>query len=155
MNLREAVLRARETGDYSSILPHIPYADFLGIRFERDPLGEGLIGHLPFAEHLIGNGRVGALHGGAIGALLEFTGTFNALHLSSALTIPKTISLTIEYVRQANFEDTFCRAELIRQGRRVTNLRVMAYQNDPTKLVAAANAHFLTEPVEGGADQPG
>lgn len=146
MKLRDAVLLARESGDYSGIVPQIPYADFLGIRFSLE--GDGLIGHLPFAEHLIGNGRVGALHGGAIGALLEFTGTFNALHRSSGLTIPKTISLTIEYIRQANFEDTFCRAEIVRQGRRVTNLRVMAYQSDASKLVAAANAHFLTELVE-------
>lgn len=150
MNFREAVVLARESGDYSEIVPAIPYADFLGIRFERE--GDGLVGVLPFAEHLIGNGRVGALHGGAIGALLEFTGTFNALHRSSALTIPKTISLTIEYIRQANFEETRCRAEIIRQGRRVTNLRVMAYQSDSSKLVAAANAHFLAEPVESPSE---
>ncbi|HYP62907.1 MAG TPA: hypothetical protein VEQ16_03430, partial [Acidocella sp.] len=42
----------------------LPYARMLG--FDISLGAEGLRGHLPFAEHLIGNPLVPALHGGVV-----------------------------------------------------------------------------------------
>jgi acyl-coenzyme A thioesterase PaaI-like protein len=39
--------------------------------------------------------------------------------------------------------DTFARGRVIRQGRRVANVRAEAWQESPDKPVAAAHAHFL------------
>lgn len=144
--LKDLVVAARATSDYRPLLVAIPYAGFLGFRFARE--GERMLGSMPFAEQNIGNGRVGALHGGAVGALLELTGAFSVLHEADAITVPKTINITVEYLRQANFEDTFASAELVRKGRRVVNVRLTAWQKDEQKPVAAAVAHFLIDPRE-------
>ena len=149
MSLRELVVAARESRDYRALIEAIPYPRFLGFAFEP---GEGeLLGHMKFADHIVGNARVGALHGGAIGALMELTGAFSVLHEAEALTVPKTINITVEYLRQAHFEDTHCRAELVRKGRRVVNVRLTAWQRDEKKPVAAAIAHYLIDADEGSA----
>jgi len=77
-----------------------------------------------------------------------FTGAFAVLHEAEALTVPKTINITVEYLRQAHFEDTYCRAELVRKGRRVVNVRLTAWQSDEKKPVTAAVAHYLIDPGE-------
>ena len=56
---------------------------------------------------------------------------------------PKIVNISIDYLRPCLLEDTFARGVIIRQGRRVANVRVEAWQSDPGKLVAAAHAHFL------------
>jgi uncharacterized protein (TIGR00369 family) len=147
MSLRDLVVKARETADYSALVAAIPYASFLGFQFE--PRGDELVGKMTFSDHIVGNARVGALHGGALGALMELTGAFAVLHQAEALTVPKTINITVEFLRQARFEDTFCRAELVRKGRRVVNVRLTAWQSDESKPVTAAVAHFLVDPGEG------
>ena len=55
----------------------------------------------------------------------------------------KTISITIDYLRSARTVDTFARAEVVRQGRRVASVRSLAWQDDPSKPVAAANVLLL------------
>jgi uncharacterized protein (TIGR00369 family) len=152
MSLRELVVAARETSDYRALIEAIPYASFLGFAFE--PSGEALVGKMSFSDHIVGNARVGALHGGALGALMELTGAFAVLHEAEALSVPKTINITVEYLRQAHFEDTFCRAELVRKGRRVVNVRLTAWQSDESKPVTAAIAHYLVDPGEA-AQKPG
>ena len=59
------------------------------------------------------------------------------------MTVPKTINITVEYLRSGKPQDTFARAVFTKHGRRVANVRAYAWQDDPTKPVAAANAHFL------------
>ena len=77
---------------------------------------------------------------------MERTGAFSVLHEADALSVPKTINITVEYLRQAHFEDTYCRAELVRKGRRVVNVRLTAWQSDESKPVTAAVAHFSSRP---------
>jgi acyl-coenzyme A thioesterase PaaI-like protein len=57
---------------------------------------------------------------------------------------PKTVNVSIDYLRPclANRE-TRARAIVVKQGRRIANVRVEAYQETPAKPVAAAHAHFL------------
>ncbi|NLY92650.1 MAG: PaaI family thioesterase [Myxococcales bacterium] len=145
-SLRDLVQEARATSDYRALIEAIPYARFLGFSFE--PREGELLGRMAFAQHVVGNARVGALHGGALGALMELTGAFAVLHEAEALTVPKTINITVEYLRQAHFEDTYCRAELVRKGRRVVNVRLTAWQSDEKKPVTAAVAHYLIDPGE-------
>ena len=144
--LADLVNRAREQSDFAGLVAVIPYANFLGVRMElRD--GE-LIGVLGFSDHLVGNPAVPALHGGTIGALLESTSIFQVLWQADTLVLPKTINLTIDYLRSAKPQDTFCHGVITKHGRRVVNVRAIAYQSDREKPVASANAHFLVEPRE-------
>lgn len=121
----------------------VPCVKFLGITVEQGE--DGLRTRLDFAPHLVGNSLIPALHGGAIGALLESTAIFALLceQDDDAAGVPRTINVTVEYLRTARTVTTWGRAEITRQGRRVATVRAFAWQDDPTRPVAAANAHFL------------
>ncbi len=57
--------------DLTSLLKLIPYAQFLGLQVEQQ--GNEVITVLPFQDHLVGNTNLPAVHGSAIGAMLEMT----------------------------------------------------------------------------------
>ena len=57
--------------DVNALFSRIPYAGFLGLRGELE--GGSLRLVMPFAEHLIGNPTIPALHGGTTGAFMELT----------------------------------------------------------------------------------
>jgi acyl-coenzyme A thioesterase PaaI-like protein len=102
---------------------------------------------MAFGEHLIGNPMARALHGGSVAALLEFTATCKLLSLDTRAPepgpLPKIINITVEYLRGGRPEDTYARATVTRQGRRVANVNVIAYQDDIARPIAIANSHFL------------
>jgi acyl-coenzyme A thioesterase PaaI-like protein len=50
--------------------------------------------------------------------------------------MPKTISITVEYLRSAKATTTWARTEIIHHGRRVATVRGVAYQDDVAKPVA-------------------
>ena len=144
MNVREVIRLARETRNLNALVQVIPYARWMGI--SMDVSDDDLIGRLTFAEHLIGNATIQALHGGALGALLESTAVFKLLMEAETVSVPKTINITVEYLRTGKAQDVFARAEFTRHGRRVANVRAVAWQDDPDRPIAAANAHFLLLP---------
>lgn len=146
MKLLDRVHEARKTGDFGPVLDAIPYARFLGI--EVDTSSGEVLSTLRYSDHLIGNPHLPALHGGTIGALLESTAIFKLLWEADTLRVPKTINITVEFLRSGKPVDTFARAEFTRQGRRVANVRVMAWQEDRDKPIAAATAHFLLTPPD-------
>ena len=151
VDLIALVVAARRSGEISQLVEVVPYASFLGIQVVRVD-GE-LIGHLRFAEHLIGNPLLPALHGGVIGALLESTAIFQLMWETEAIVLPKTITLTVDYLRSGRPVDTFARGILTRQGRRVANVRVEAWQEDRSRPIAVASAHFLIEMPETSEDR--
>jgi acyl-coenzyme A thioesterase PaaI-like protein len=118
----------------------IPYARFLGLRVERDE--QGLLCVLPFRDEIVGNARLPAVHGGVVGSFLEMTALLGLLDESEAEGIPKPINFSTDYLRSAGPSDTLGRAEIVKLGRRIANVRVVAYQDDPTKLVAAGIGNF-------------
>lgn len=141
MRLRDAVVALRETGDFAHLQEAIPYARFMGITAE---LVDGdVLGRMQYSDHLVGNANVPALHGGTLGALMESTAIFKLLWHGETEAIPKTINITVEYLRGAQPQDVFAKAVFTRRGRRVANVRVFAYQDDPDNPVAVATAHFL------------
>ena len=141
MSIGDAVRRAREAGSLDPLVEAIPYARFMGfsMRVEEDEV----IGVLRYADHLIGNPRLPALHGGTLGALLESTAIFKLLWGAGTVQVPKTINLTVQYLRTGKPQDTFARADITRHGRRIANVHAVAWQNDPHRPIAAATAHFL------------
>ncbi len=141
MTVKDAIATLRETGDFSKVLASIPYTGFMGIT--ADVVDGDVLGKMSFSEHLVGNAHIGALHGGTLGALLESTAIFKLLWDGETDGIPKTINVTVEYLRGAGLQDTFARAEFTRHGRRVANVRVFAWQDDPERPVAIATTHFL------------
>ncbi len=147
MSLLELVTRARASGDFQPMIEAIPYARFLGISLDSSS-GE-MLGKLTFADHLVGNPVLPALHGGTIGALLESTAIFQLMWEAESVILPKTINLTIEYLRSGRPVDTFAHGVITKQGRRVATVRVEAWQEDRSRPIASAHGNFLIKPAEG------
>jgi uncharacterized protein (TIGR00369 family) len=116
-----------------------PYARFLGVRVE---LADGKVtGVLPFSPHLIGNTVLPALHGGVVAAFLELTALAQLAELAPGLTA-RTVDVTVDYLRSSRAVESFARAEVLRLGRRVANLRAVAWQGDERRPVATLRGHF-------------
>ena len=111
------VRAARAAHEPSRVLSAIPYARMLGLTAQLD---EGVLTVcMPRSEHLIGNPVLPALHGGTVGALLESAAILELLWQKDSEAVPKTITLTVDYLRSARLADTFARATITRHGRRV------------------------------------
>jgi acyl-coenzyme A thioesterase PaaI-like protein len=133
--------------DMAAVLACIPYARFLGIEVDRK--GNELTTALPFQHHLIGNIALPALHGGATGAFLELTAVIQLLFDTESERLPKTIDISIDYLRLGRPVPTYGRAIITKHGRRVANVRAEAWQEDRSRLIATAHGHFLLTPIDG------
>jgi uncharacterized protein (TIGR00369 family) len=140
-------LKAR--GDYAAMTEAIPYAKWMGITFE--PRDGELLGKMAYSDMLVGNPTLPALHGGALGALLEMTGAFSLMWGQETIVVPKTINVTLDYLRSARPVDTWASATVTKLGRRVASVRATAWQEDRVRPVSAANMHFLIIPQDRDA----
>jgi uncharacterized protein (TIGR00369 family) len=124
-----------------SFLQKVPYVRFLGMRVEL--AGDEMTAVLPFRQSLIGNPILPALHGGAIGAFMELTALAQLSLAAPGNRVPKTIDITIEYLRSGRAQDTYARAILRKVGRRVANVQVEAWQDSRSQPIAGLTGHFL------------
>jgi len=129
-----------------AFLERAPYVRYLGMRAEL--AGDEMTAILPFADHLVGNPTIPAVHGGVLGAFMEMTALAQLSVIQQWKRAPKTIDLTVEYMRPARAQATFARAEVRRVGRRVANVHVVAWQDARAAPVAALRCHFLLAPEE-------
>ena len=134
--MNEVALKSLE-----AFLARAPYVRFLGMRAEV--AGDEMTAVLPFDEKLIGNPFIPALHGGAIGGFLEMTALAQLALMEPSGRFPKTIGVTVEYLRPGRPADTYARAELRKVGRRVANVHVEAWQDERGRPIAALRGHFL------------
>lgn len=122
------------------LLDTIPYARFLGLRTEMD--GDILTIVMPFADHLVGNPMLPALHGGSTAAMLELTAVAQVAHTWPRLRLPRPITVTTAYLRSGKPMDVYARARISRAGRRVAHVLAEAWQEDPAQPIASLTAHF-------------
>lgn len=123
-------------------LEQIPYAGEMGIK----PLlmGDELTLVLPYKPELIGNPILQALHGGAVGAFLETTAIVQVWLMGGPKPLPKPISVNIDYLRRGKPQETYARALIGRQGSRVANVRVRAWQENSNDPISILHGNFLT-----------
>ncbi|HAH08522.1 MAG TPA: thioesterase [Alphaproteobacteria bacterium] len=138
--LKTAAAEGRKP-DLKALLEQIPYCRFLGV--EVDLKGHEITAILRFQPHLIGNPVLPALHGGAIGAFLEITAIIQIMFESGVLEVPKPVDINIDYLRSGRPVETYARAIITKQGRRVCNVRAQAWQDAFDKPIAALHGHFL------------
>ena len=153
------VIKQRRDKALSALVHSIPYIQFLGIGF--DLRGNELTAVMSYDEKLIGNPGLPALHGGAIAAFLEVSAVIE-LSWSSLLKeidappqsppgnliapqieLPKTIDLTVDYLRSGLPRDAYARARVTRSGRRYASVFVEAWQDNRKRIFAQATGHFL------------
>ena len=137
-------LRSRGTpADYHELVERTPYARLLGLSIESIDAHGRLLTRLRFDQTIVGNPNLPAIHGGVIGAFLEMAAIFQLVREGEGDRLPKPINFTVEYLRSAGPRDAFAQATITKHGRRVANVHVHAWQDDPERLVAAAHGHFL------------
>ena len=122
-------------------LANIPYAETLGI--EPHFMGEEFTLVLPYRESNIGNATLPALHGGGIGGFMEVCAIAQLILSNPDRELPRPIGINIDYLRRGNPIDTFARAQIFKQGSRVANVRVRAWQDNFETPIATLNGHFL------------
>ena len=125
----------------SDLLDRVPYARFLGLESRQD--GDVLTVTMPFADRLIGNPMLPALHGGATAALLELTAVAQVALSYPRLRLPRPINVTVAYLRSGRPADVHARARISKAGRRVAHVLAEAWQDDETQPIASLTAHFL------------
>jgi uncharacterized protein (TIGR00369 family) len=137
----EAIRALKRAQDVAGLSALIPYARLVGLDAFLD---EGrVVTVLRFRQTNIGNPQVPALHGGVIGGLMEHAAILHLLAETDIAVVPKIVNLSVDYLRPGRAVDTFARGRVIRQGRRIANVRIEAWQEAPDKPIAAAHAHFL------------
>ena len=152
------VIKSRRDAALDRLVSGIPYADYLGIRFDRR--GDELTAVLPFAEKLIGNPALPALHGGVTAAFLETAAiielawglvweSMEAGQEEPPVRLPKTIDFTVDYLRSGLPRDAYARARINRSGRRYASVHVEAWQDNRTRLFAQGTGHFLMPAGDG------
>ncbi len=133
-------LRGRSFGQ----LDMLPYAATLGLRFERDDDEVRLV--MPYADSLIG--APGRLHGGTIAGLLEMAGIAAALvSLPPEEVLPRLrpVTVTVDFMREGLPRDVTAAATITRLGRRIINLRCLAWQYERARPIAGANLNVLID----------
>ena len=119
----------------------VPYAKTLGIKVD---FSEGrLLLILPYQKSNIGNPTLPALHGGAIGGFMEVCAMAELQRRSPDLPLSKPIGVNIDYLRRGKPVDTYARADIFKEGSRVANVRVRAWQDNMEEPIAALSGHFL------------
>ena len=122
-------------------LDALPYARTLGVRAEFPNGRFRLV--LPYRDSNIGNPTLPALHGGAVGGFMELCAIIQLMSEMDRPGQPKPIGISVDYLRRGRPEDTFARAAVARMGSRVANVRVEAWQSEPTKPIATLHGNFL------------
>jgi acyl-coenzyme A thioesterase PaaI-like protein len=159
------VVRQRRDDALRALVDSVPYIRFLGIHFDRR--GDELTAILPFDQKLIGNPILPALHGGVTAAFMEVTALivlswtlswermengvrdvdhWQGKHLPK---IPKTIDLTVDYLRSGLPRDAYARATVNRSGRRYASVHVEGWQDNRDRMFAQATGHFLMPEQDG------
>jgi uncharacterized protein (TIGR00369 family) len=125
----------------SAVLGSIPYARFIGMRAEL--AGDEMTAILPFSDIIVGNPLLPAIHGGVLGAFMEMTALAQLSVAEPLKRQPRTIDISIEYLRSGRPLTTFARAKINKVGRRIANVHVEAWQEQRAAPIAALRGHFL------------
>lgn len=128
--------------NYAEIMKLIPYAQFMGVTFTEEADGQ-LIFTLPFQCQNIGNWTLPAIHGGLIGSFMENSAILHLLWHNESTEIPKIINFSLDFLRPGKPEPLYVRCHFVKKGRRIDNVAIEAYQENPNKPIAVARAHFL------------
>lgn len=139
-SIEQRVREAHDSGDYSTLINTIPYARMIGVRMQR--LGDELIFQLPIAADNIGNPTLPAIHGGVIAGFMEQAAMLHLMIKMNSPAFPRIIDLSIDYLRAGLNRDTFATCQVWRQGRRIGNVSVTAWQTSSQEPIATARAHF-------------
>ncbi len=141
MDILNRATAAGQAPDPMALLAAIPFCRHLGLGVALHD--KDLILILPFTPHLVGNTILPALHGGAIGSLLETAAIAQLIWEIGGGCLPKPVDISIDYLRSGRPIESRAQARIAKRGRRVVNVHAEAWQEDATKPIASLRGHFL------------
>jgi uncharacterized protein (TIGR00369 family) len=141
MTVETEIAEARRDRNFTRIIDRIPYARLIGI--ECYAIGDELLFKLPAKDDNQGNPFLPALHGGVIGGFMELAATLHIIAKLDTQNIPKVIDFAIDYLRPGHMTDTFVECSVVRQGKKIVNVSISAWQTRRDEQIATARAHFL------------
>ena len=96
----------------------------------------------PWADHFIGNPRLLAWHGGVVTGVLELTGALQAQKVTNNVDCP-LLSANINFLRptRGNLAVNTV-AYLVRGGKQILNIEVVAWQSSLEEPTAGASLTF-------------
>jgi len=140
--LQDIVKRTHEKSDYADLIAIMPYAQTIGLVCER--FGDDVIFKLPPKPSNLGNPILPAIHGGVIGGFMELSASlYLVMFQKEVKKLPKIIDFSIDYLRAGLNRETYVTCQLTRQGNRVANVSITAWQKLQAVPIATARAHFL------------
>ncbi len=142
-DLIQLITTTQSSGRWEAMLKQIPYAGFIGLTAQS--MGDEILFRMEPLESNTGNPLLPALHGGVIAGFMETAATLNLMMRLEVHTVPKVVDLTVDYLRSGKLKPTYATCVLNRQGRRVANVQVSAWQKNRETPIATARAHFLLE----------
>jgi uncharacterized protein (TIGR00369 family) len=119
-----------------------PYAQMLGLSTDGYENGAPIL-LMQYGSDVMG--RPGFLHGGAIAGMLEMAaiGALHAALSGEAKARFKPINITVDFMRGGREKETRAIGVLTRVGTRIANVEAFAWQDDRTKVIAAARMNLL------------
>lgn len=133
----------RQSGDFRPLIEAVPYAGFIGFSIEQAESGRVYV--LQERDSNIGNPILPAIHGGVIGGFMELAAGLHLLLEQPVLKFPKIVDFSLDYLRAGKKQVTYAECTITRQGSRVANVEIKAWQSSPDMPIALARAHFLLE----------
>ena len=80
---------------------------------------------------------------------MELSAALHLLIFTGSPGVPKIIDFSLDYLRAGQFRDTWAKCQVCRQGRRVANVAITAWQSTEGEPIATARAHFkIDEPLK-------
>ncbi|MDK2779329.1 MAG: PaaI family thioesterase [Pseudomonadota bacterium] len=141
MSFEKVLQQAQQSGNFQPLVDSIPYAGLIGLQFQR--FGQDVLFQLPKNEDNIGNPILPAIHGGVIGGFMELSASLHLMMTMDTAALPKMIDFSLDYLRAGRHQDTFAECQVWRQGSRVANVAITAWQTERSSPIATARAHFL------------
>ena len=128
---------------------YVPHNEALGLRI-LDVASNEIVFELPYDVKLVGNPDTGAVHGGAITAMLDACSGW-AVFAKLVERVPiATLDLRIDYLKAAVAgKSVFGRATCYKLTRNVAFTRAVAYQDDLDDVVAHAVGTFMLSTKQG------
>lgn len=139
--LRPLLEQARQDKEPQQILDVIPYSSFIGVKAKIED--NRILYFMPEQHSNIGNPSLPAIHGGVIGGFMELSAAVELLYTLNIEKIPKVADFSLDYLRPGRFQTTYASCSVLRHGKKLVNVSVVAWQDSPDKPIATARCHFL------------
>lgn len=120
----------------------IPFNRHVGIKLLALERGMCRLG-IPFSDHLVGDTRRGAIHGGVLSTLVDTCGGFAVWAASGIEDRISTIDLRVDYLKPALACGLVAEAHVKMHGNRVGNVHVVVHaEGDPAMVIAEGRAVY-------------